>query len=142
MSEDDPLLNALNINPPESSNTEIVTVDPERVKLIASLDQTERTIDLDYINGRDNMYNLIERGMEVLDDLATVAKASQHPRAYEVFSNSLKSIAEINKTLIELSQKKHDLDKAENNPEAAPQTVNNNLFVGTTLDLHNLLNKK
>ena len=57
----------------------------------------------------------------------------QHPRAYEVAANLVKTMVEANKELLDLQKKKKEIEKIE--AKSNPQTVNNNLFVGSTAEL-------
>jgi predicted transcriptional regulator len=91
----------------------------------------------DYTYARENMYDVIERGTEALDYLLELAKASEHPRAFEVVSTLSKTIVDANKDLLEVQTKLKKLqqeDKQEN-----PQNVTNALFVGSTADLQKLI---
>ena len=45
---------------------------------------TDDKMDKDYEYARSNFYNVIESGTEALEQMLEVAKASEHPRAYEV----------------------------------------------------------
>lgn len=90
--------------------------------------------DFDY--ARKNLYDVIGKSQEALEDMIDVARQSQHPRAYEVLNQMLKNVAEISKDLIDLQKKKKELLKPDNE---GPQTVNNNLFVGTTADLNRMI---
>ena len=40
--------------------------------------------DTDFQYARENLYNLIERGQDGLEELIEIAKQSEHPRAFEV----------------------------------------------------------
>lgn len=102
--------------------------------LVAKSESNELENDFDY--ARSNFYNVIERGTEALEDMLDVAKQSQHPRAYEVVSTIMKTLMDANKDLIEVSSKKNE-DKQEE--DGNPNTVNNNLFVGSTADLQKML---
>ena len=68
-----------------------------------------------------------------------VAKASEHPRAYEVVSTIMKTLVDANKDLVKMSTDK--LKVEEDNIDTAPKglTTNNNLFVGSTNELQQLL---
>lgn len=90
-------------------------------------------VDDDYEYARGNIINTIEKGNEALQGILDVAGMGQHPRAYEVAANLVKTMVEANKDLLELTKKKKDLDKIEG--RGNPQTVNNNLFVGSTAEL-------
>lgn len=90
----------------------------------------------DYEYARGNMIAVIEKGQEALSGILDVAGMSQHPRSYEVVATLVKAVADANKDLLELSKKRKDLEKVEG---GGPQTVNNNLYLGSTADLLKLL---
>ena len=48
------------------------------------IDESKDDIDNDYVNSRDNYYNLIDKGNEAIEGILEIAKEGQHPRAYEV----------------------------------------------------------
>jgi hypothetical protein len=62
---------------------------------------------------------------------------SDSPRAYEVLANTIKTLAEINVNLMDVSAK-----FAETNKVNVKNTTNNSIFVGTTKDLQKLLKKE
>ena len=90
----------------------------------------------DYEYARGNMIAAIEKGQEALTGILDVAGMSQHPRSYEVVATLVKAVADANKDLLDLSKKRKDLEKVDN---GGPQTVNNNLYLGSTADLLKLL---
>ena len=94
--------------------------------------------DLDFQYARENLYNLIERGQDGLDELLEIAKASQHPRAFEVVGQLVDKLTTTNKELLNLHKSKKDI-KTE---KGGPTSVNNNLFVGSTADLQKFLKKE
>lgn len=93
----------------------------------------DANVDQDYEYARGNIIATIEKGNEALNGILDVAGMGQHPRAYEVAANLVKTMVEANKELLELTKKKKELDKIEG--KQGPQTVNNNLFVGSTAEL-------
>ena len=98
--------------------------------------------DFDY--ARDNMRQLISKGQNALDGILTIASGSEHPRAYEVAAALMKTMAETNKDLLELQKIKKVLQKED--PKApqldGPQSVTNNLFVGSTAELQKMIKDK
>jgi hypothetical protein len=86
----------------------------------------------DYHFARENMRELLGDGQNAIAELADLARQSQHPRAYEVLSLMLKTMLEGNKQLMEISSLKKEIEHTEDEPV---QTVNNNLFVGSTTEL-------
>jgi hypothetical protein len=90
----------------------------------------------DYKYARDNFYNVIEKGTQALEDMLDVAKASEHPRAYEVVSTLMKTLVDANKDLVAMGEKKTKAEEPVNNPN---KVTNNNLFVGSTSELQQML---
>jgi len=70
-----------------------------------------------------------------------VAKASEHPRAFEVVGNLMKQLSDVNAQLLDLHEKKQKLDlPAAKKEEASKQVTNNNaIFVGSTAELNKML---
>lgn len=91
--------------------------------------------DNDYEYARENFYNVIEKGTQALEEMLDVAKASEHPRAYEVVSTLMKTLVDANKDLVAMGEKK----KKSEEPEEEKRVTNNNLFVGSTSELQQLL---
>jgi len=95
----------------------------------------------DYDYARKNMYDVIEKGTQALEELLGVATSSQHPRAFEVLATTMKTLVDANKELVQLSKKKVEEEKANDEPQTGSggNVTNNNLFVGTTHDLLKVL---
>lgn len=91
-------------------------------------------VDTDSSLARNNIKNLIDKGTDSIDDLLRVAKESEHPRAYEVAANFIKTLADLNKDLLEIQKKKQEL-KPQNNQQSSPINVKNAVFVGSTAEL-------
>ena len=99
---------------------------------------TDDKMDKDYEYARSNFYNVIESGTEALEQMLEVAKASEHPRAYEVVSTIMKTLVDANKDLVAMSTKKVE-NEEKANPDSSKAVTNNNLFVGSTNELQQLL---
>ena len=93
--------------------------------------------DADFQYARENLYNLIERGQDGLDELLEIAKQSEHPRAFEVVQHTIGQLTTTNKELLNLHKTKKDI-KA----EKGPTNVTNALFVGSTAELQKILKEK
>lgn len=100
-------------------------------------------IQTDYEFSRDILKNLIATGMSSLDSLAELARESEHPRAFEVLSRSIKDIGDVTDKLMSLQKATKELTTTKEDSEQA-KVVNNNLFIGSTTDLQRMLldNKK
>ena len=95
--------------------------------------------DIDYNYARENYYNLIERNQDAIEEMLEIAKQSEHPRAFEVVGQLIKSGLDANKELMGLHKTKKELSIE----KAGPTTnVNNAVFVGSTADLQKLLQAK
>lgn len=90
----------------------------------------------DYDYSRETYYDLLEKGKESMELMIEVARESEHPRAFEVLSNMMKNMADINDKLMDLNKKNKDITQQE-----VKQLGNttNNVFLGSTADLQRLL---
>ena len=121
-----------------------ITVTPEEapkpvknVKPIIEVDKAEDR-QKDYTYARAQLYNIVEKMQEGLNDAMDVAQQSEHPRAYEVVFNGAKHTADIVDKLADLHKKMNDLEKEDPKPAAATN-VQNNMFVGSTSELMKML---
>jgi len=96
-------------------------------------------IDKDYTYARENLYDVIEKGSGALDELIQLARASEHPRAFEVISQLTKTLVDANKDLLDIQKKVKSLKEEERDPNA-PNNVTNALYVGSTSDLQKIIN--
>ena len=95
--------------------------------------------DIDFETGRKNLYNLLDKGNEAIDGILELAKEGEHPRAYEVAGQLIKTVSEVSQNLLDLQDK---LKKVKEVPNNAPKNVTNALFVGSTTELHKMLKEK
>ena len=65
--------------------------------------------DIDYNYARENYYNLIERNQDAIEEMLEIAKQSEHPRAFEVVGQLIKSCLDANKELMGLHKTKKEL---------------------------------
>ena len=92
--------------------------------------------DIDYNYARENYYNLIERNQDAIEEMLEIAKQSEHPRAFEVVGQLIKSGLDANKELMTLHKTKKELSIEKG---GSTTNVNNAVFVGSTADLQKLL---
>ncbi len=99
--------------------------------------------DTDFRYARENMYHIIERGRDAMEELLEIAKAEESPRAFEVFGQLLKNMTDTQEKLMELHQKKQKLENdGERQEVTKAQNVTNALFVGSTAELLKLVKKE
>ena len=103
------------------------------------IDENKDDIDNDYVNSRDNYYNLIDKGNEAIEGILEIAKEGQHPRAYEVAGQLIGQVATTVDKLQDLQKKLKDLKEL---PNKASTNIKNALFIGSTNELQKMLNRK
>lgn len=108
------------------------------VPIVRVMDKDKQTAENDFEYSRRIYHDLLSKGSEALEDMIEVARATEHPRAYEVFANMMKNVGDINGSLMDLHKKKKDYNKVED-PKQLQGTTTNNVFVGSTSDLQRML---
>ena len=112
---------------------------------VAKKTSTEITVpedkdpEIDFETGRKNLYNLLDKGNEAIDGILNLAKEGEHPRAYEVAGQLIKTVSEVSQDLLNLQDK---LKKVKEMPDKGPKNVTNALFVGSTTELQKMLKGK
>lgn len=114
--------------PVQSTNTDVVLVTQ-----VANPSNTD--VQNDYAFARQNLYDVLTKGISALGEMTDIAKQSQHPRAYEVLSGLIKTLGETNERLMNLQKDKLELDELESGDEGGSIHVANAIFVGTTSEL-------
>lgn len=127
MMTEDKISESLGIEPLEGE-----LIESPKGEIIKAPEDSEK----DYDYARENFYNIIETGTDALHQMLDVAKASEHPRAYEVVSTLMKTLVDANKDLVSMSEK-----KSKNAPKDSEEKsiTNNNVFVGSTADLQKMI---
>ena len=129
---DDKLNEVLNI----AADVLPATTPEENTELVIPQDKDP---DSDFEIGRENLYKLLDKGNDAIDGILALAKEGEHPRAYEVAGQLIKTVADVSKDLLELQEK---LKKIKDVPDKGPKSVTNALFVGSTTELQKLLKDK
>ena len=114
---------------------ELEVIQKETKDLVVPLDKDP---EIDFETGRKNLYNLIDKGNEAIDGILNLAKEGEHPRAYEVAGQLIKTVSEVSQNLLDLQDK---LKKVKEVPNTGPKNVTNALFVGSTTELQKMLKK-
>ena len=123
---DKTLDNLLDINSDIKQETKLVKV-PARTE----------NIETDYKYARENPYDLVERGQDAIDGILELSKETEHPRAYEVAGQLIKTVSETAEKLIDIQKKLKDLEKE----DSSVKTQHNHLYVGSTSELQKFLKK-
>jgi len=129
----DPLNNAL--------QSEFKSHVPVKNKPITTIIQTnaEEKLDKDYNTVRKNLFDLIETGTVAVHGMLDVAKAGDAPRAYEVVSQLLKTVSDMNKDVLDIHDKAKKIKEDKFNL-TQKNTTNNTIYVGSTSELQDMIN--
>ena len=130
---DDKLNEVLNIT------TEVMPIEVEKKESKEVVVPEDKDPDIDFETGRKNLYQLIDKGNEAIDGILGLAKEGEHPRAYEVAGQLIKTVSEVSQNLLDLQDK---LKKVKELPDKGPKNVTNALFVGSTTELQKMLKEK
>ena len=125
-----------NLNDILGIETNDIKTEDFKAPTIRKEDDKKDDIDNDYVNSRENYYNLIEKGQKAIDGILDIAKEGQHPRAYEVAGQLIGQVALVTDKLQDLQKKLKDLKEV---PKNANTNIKNALFVGSTAELQKML---
>jgi len=95
--------------------------------------------DNDYEFARETLYDMICKGRDGVEEMLEVAKASEHPRAYEVLAKLMKDTADVSGQLMNLHQQKKNIEREDKPKQAALPAGDTNVFIGSTTDLQRML---
>jgi len=137
-SVDEKLSDALQIEFEPIQEVETSIVQKASINLPITKEKMDKDLESDYNQVRGNLKNLISTGKDAIDGILNVAVESDAPRAYEVASQMIKTVAEMNKDLLELHQKMKHITKEEIEINS---TTNQSIYVGSTRDLQDLINE-
>jgi hypothetical protein len=118
---------------------------PKQVEILPPVPVTEQSLPADalpdqaedYRLARKTFRSLIDKGNNAIEDLTDLARQSESPRAYEVLSTLMKTVAETTKDLYDLQKKTKDLMKEDKSRPQDEQRINveKAVFVGSTAEL-------
>ena len=118
---------------------DISSAEPQKLKKVKPIIEiSEDDKQKDYTYARAQLYNIVDKMQESLNDAMEVAQQSEHPRAFEVVFNGAKNAADVVDKLADLHKKMNDLESKETKVQAT-QNVQNNMFVGSTAELMKML---
>ena len=90
-----------------------------------------------YQQSKENLQEIIDQGKEAMEEILNIAKAGQHPRAFEVYGTLLKNMVDANKELLNIQKTMRDMDKKK---ETNNTNIDKAIFVGSTEELNKFLN--
>jgi hypothetical protein len=109
---------------------------PEKKPAAVEVIEESGDAEADYKLSRKTFRELIGKGNDAIEHLFDLAKSSEHPRAYEVLGNLIKTVSDTTKDLYDLQKKSKDLKAASDRPQdQGIVNVERAVFVGSTADL-------
>jgi hypothetical protein len=123
----------------EKNLSEIFEIEPtekivEDVPVVVS---TNNDVETDFNIARTNINSLLQKGNTAVDNLLNVAKETEHPRAYEVVANLIKTMADLNKDLLDIQKKRKELNN--NQPTSEKTVIDKAVFIGSTTEMVKLI---
>jgi hypothetical protein len=94
-----------------------------------------------YQQSRENLQGLIDQGQEAMQEILNIAKAGQHPRAFEVYGTLLKNVVDANKELLAIQKQMRDMDENAKKDKGGTN-IDKAIFVGSTAELNKLIKGK
>jgi uncharacterized protein YicC (UPF0701 family) len=90
-----------------------------------------------YEQSKSNLQDIIDQGKDAMDEILQIAKAGQHPRAFEVYGTLLKNMVEANDRLLKMQKEMREMDgKKKDNGDTK---IDKAIFVGSTAELSKIL---
>jgi len=94
-----------------------------------------------YQQSRENLQGLIDQGQEAMQEILNIAKAGQHPRAFEVYGTLLKNVVDANKELLAIQKQMRDMDENAKKDKGGTN-IDKAIFIGSTAELNKLIKGK
>ena len=117
---------------------DIIDIDTTtEIQKAPAVETTTTDLTSDYDFSRDQYHTIIEKGNDALASLLEIAKEGEQPRAFEVATQLMNSLAATTKELLILQKTKKEVEGTNK-----PTKNENNLFIGSTSELQKLLDMK
>lgn len=120
---------------------EVITQNGESITAVPDGNEDE-----DHIYARARHYELAEKGSEALGIAMRVVRESESPQAIKELSGLIKTLSDVNKSLLTLNKDKAEAKTARGGKSSTPTpavgTQNNTIFVGSSKDLNKLISEQ
>jgi len=128
----------LDLDMPDPHNRQNNTVAIVPIDVSAS---ANNSVADDAAEARNNVRLMIAQGTQAISELLLLARELKTPRSYEVASNMLKTMAELNQDLLTVHQQ--ELSILDPNPlPSGNVNIENAVFVGSTMELQEAIKLK
>lgn len=109
----------------------LFNIEPLKLEVPKQKEQEDKS---DFDVARSTLRDMIDKNDDVISDLVSIAKSSEHPRAFEVIAELVKAQTSLAKELMNVNKIKKEIDKDDSSPSKI-DTQNNIVFAGSTSDL-------
>lgn len=140
MSTFDSLDNTFKVKPTKALDANLKKVREDN-NLPVPPNNADKDLEDDFQEAREMLKRTAQYSEEAVKGILHIAKNSDHPRAYEVAGQLIKTMQENAKDMLDVQEKKSKIAAEAKATKPAGGVVNNNLFVGSTKDLLRALNK-
>ena len=126
---------------------DLVPTAPKEKKPSPPVSMVEEPLDLTqdlsdaYEQSKENLQDIIDQGKEAMSEILEIAKAGQHPRAFEVYGTLLKNMVDANKELLEIQKSMRGMDKNAKK-DTTKTNIDKAIFIGSTAELSKFLKGK
>ena len=93
-----------------------------------------------YQQSKENLQGIIDQGKEAMEEILQIAKAGQHPRAFEVYGTLLKNMVDANKELLNIQKQMREMDNK--TKDKSGTQIDKAIFIGSTAELNKLIKGK
>jgi hypothetical protein len=108
--------------------------------LPVNVEALDQDLDDAYQQSKENLQGIIDQGQEAMQEILEIAKAGQHPRAFEVYGGLLKNMVDANKELLSIQKQMREMSGVKK--ETSSTNIDKAIFVGSTSELSKLLKSK
>lgn len=135
--DDDPIVST-------GTSLEVIDIEPQEI-VAEEVSDIDQSVNADFTVARANILEVVDIAKKAMAELAEIAKQSQHPRAFEVLFNGVKTVLEAQQDMLDLHKKREGLKPGsvarEDIATGPTKNTTNNLFVGSTADLQRILSE-
>lgn len=132
-------LEAVDVDVPLVKSREVVEVEPQGDMVALNAEDEKDKADRDL--ARETFKRMITKSEDMLEALTQIAAGTEHPRAFEVAANLVKTITDVASKLDEVSSRSMLPKGKGSRPETdgPQQNIQNNLFVGSSEELMRMI---
>lgn len=113
-------------------------------------DEDKSDLDSDFLYARKNIKDAIDKTKDAIDDMIQVGKKTELPGPYDVANKLLTSVIAASTELLNMHKKVKEIKSKDKQGEAGASTgstgttnnTQNNVFIGTTSELQEMLKQK